>query len=1043
MELKCVFCGRAGTLLDRKRTKSLLCDITNNDLPRVNALMSAYDIGIVELISGGLPVGTLAKANAISKLVSMHNMIESTAERAVDEWIDIIDTALLAELKEAAALAEEERRKRTDILIAQGTAVLAEGSFGDEAEDTEKDLPLPQAAEDYRVSDALYYTNVSYKKEQGRIFIPCGVGGGDAGFYICGVKELECSPAPAVFAVIYNYLTRNSRITADDYPRYFKELDTAYTVNYQSVLRLMMIILQLIKNSYIKDKVDIRYDGDEGELLLAIDIINDYSRLFSKLMRCEPHILVRTPPKKDAPCVSLTKKIRGVYIEENCIPSNARELWFSSKINYRLDYDLLPELEYILREISPYDSFREGQLAALGSMLSSDGHSMCIMPTGSGKSLVFYFASLLQPLPMFVISPTDILIEDQIRNLKKLHHMDNVSHLKLTQDNDFSHFEMRNSLMYLTPSTFQTRHLLVKCRYINQGHELVGRANGGVQREITVAPGPSVSYIVLDEIHCISNWGHDFRAEYLMLSKHLCTFLDRITFLGFTATANYTVVEDIQKQLGIKNRNIYSPVAFEKYNISYRFEPQKDFDQMLSRVCEIVAEKTEKNERTIVFTKSDETSFRVAEAIGYEADVFERENTYAYHLFADGRCRVLVASEELGIGINLPNIQNVIHFGLPVSKNEFVQQIGRAGRADERVSSYVLYLEPDAQNIPEVLLRRELEIQDIKEALRGIEGDYADCYRRLNAGIDSKEALISEVMSIYRALEETGLEVNVTKCPADRVDMTRKYIYMLHTIGYIYDWYSYSGDEYGGFVEIMTIVKNHGGSAEALRNVKRRSTEYYEFIGTNREQIVKTRKISSVADAIGIYADWYYSKFLYHHREMFLDLLDFIRSNRDNDSERITEGIREYFTLPFVEIKSDEAYYSGLSLCEISKKISSGIGKNTLANIERINTKSYSYSLDCFLLLGNLRVYSRFDKNRFERIMKNTGEHGKRELFSAVGEVFSVTDTAGRLEAVKALCKPEYGFGDAICICAEFYRNTEKDAVYYGVMAERLNRLFC
>lgn len=97
---------------------------------------------------------------------------------------------------------------------------------------------------------------------------------------------------------------------------------------------------------------------------------------------------------------------------------------------------------------------------------------------------------------------------------------------------------------------------------------------------------------------------------------------------------------------------------------------------MIERVCEVVGEQIQRNERTFVFTKNDEISFQVAQAIGYEADVFQKENTYAYQLFADEKCKVLVVSEELGIGINLPNIQNIIHFGLPVSKNEFVQEIG-------------------------------------------------------------------------------------------------------------------------------------------------------------------------------------------------------------------------------------------------------------------------------------------------------------------------------------------------------------------------------
>ena len=738
--------------------------------------------------------------------------------------------------------------------------------------------------------------------------------------------------------------------------------------------------------------------------------------------------------------ISLDKKINGVYIEENKVPCNARELWLGEKINYQLDTDLLPDLEYLLGEISPFDSFKEGQFIALKNMLGTNGHSICIMPTGSGKSLIFYFASLLQPLPMFILAPTEILIEDQIRNLKKFHHMDNVSHLKLTTDNDFSQFEMRNSLMYLTPATFQNRHLLVKCRHINSGHDFIRNEQSRVMQELKVAPGPSISYVVLDEIHCLSNWGHDFRPEYLMLSKFLNKFLDRITFLGFTATANYTVVEDIQQQLKIPQQNIFSPIAFEKYNISYHFQALHSFDEMLERVCEVVGEQIRRNERTIVFTKNDAVSFQVAQAIGYEADVFQKENTYAYHLFADEKCRVLVASEELGIGINLPNVQNIIHFGLPVSKNEFVQEIGRAGRANEAVNSYVFYLDPVPDNVPSILLKRELEIPNIAQILNNISNDYSDCYRKLNNNIDSKEDLLGKIMEIYDDLNRTGRDINTRKYPIATVNMTKKYIYMLYVIGFIKDWYSYSTDETSGQMEIMMTLGNDCD----LNRVKKCATEYYDSLGSNREQIVKTQRAADVPTVIKIYVDWYYAKFLYHHKEMFLDFLEFAEANKESDSEKVTEEIREYFTLPFIEIKSDEIYYSKLSLKEIADKVAQGIGRNTLTNVERINSNRYMYNLDCFLFLGNLKLYARFDKSRFDRIIRNTPAKQNKELMDAISRVFAKLNAEGRFETIRCLSEIGTLFGgDPISICDAFYKSADKDTVYYGMLATRLNKQFC
>lgn len=1033
MNLKKILQGHAITLLEKQSTKAILSDAFNNDMPKINALMSAYEIGIVTTIQAHFPLGKIERSNAINKLMKQHSMLEEKATWAVDQWIAAIDGSIIREMQDAQEQLAKEKEKKL---------------FG-ESGDLWDDLDLPSSRGDSeptaidftdKADQVDYYTNVHLDKIQGKIFIPCGVGNTDNGFYICGIDEIHCSEAPTVFALVYNFLVRNSCITPEDYPHYLNTISTTFQINYQRVFRLMMIILQLIKNGMVGRKLDILYSGKDEELDIAIAIINDYTARFSRLMRVgQKYTLERTTQSNNAIKVSLDQKINGIYIEENKVPCNARELWFGEKINYQLDADLLPDLEYLLGEISPFDTFKEGQFVALKNMLGTNSHSICIMPTGSGKSLIFYFASLLQPLPMFILTPTEILIDDQIRNLKKFHHMDNVSHLKLTTDNDFSKFEMRNSLMYLTPTTFQNRHLLVKCRYINNGHNLIMNQKSRVLQDIKVAPGPSISYVVLDEIHCLSNWGHDFRPEYLMLSKFLNKYLDRVTFLGFTATANYTVVEDIQQQLNIPQQNIFSPIAFEKYNVSYHFIALHSFDEMVEKVCEVVSEQIRRNERTLVFTKNDEVSFKVAQAIGYEADVFEKENTYAYHLFADEKCKVLVASEELGIGINLPNVQNIIHFGLPVSKNEFVQEIGRAGRANEAVNSYVFYLDPTPENVPAILIKRELEIPNVAQILNDISNDYSDCYRKLNSNIDSKEDLLNQIMEIYDDLNRNSCDINTRKYPIATVDMVKKYIYMLYVIGYVNDWYSYSTDENSGMLEIMITLGNDCN----LGRVKKCATAYYDSLGSNREQIFKTQRATTIADVIGVYVDWYYSKFLYHHKEMFLDFLEFVEANKDSDSEKVTEDIREYFTLPFIEIKNDELYYSKLSLKEIADKVSQGIGRNTLANVERINSNRYMYNLDCFLFLGNLKLYARFEKSRFERIIRNTPDKQNQELIDAISKVFVKLNTTGRFETVRGLCETGLLFsGDEISVCDALYKKADKDLVYYGMLASRLNAQF-
>ena len=176
---------------------------------------------------------------------------------------------------------------------------------------------------------------------------------------------------------------------------------------------------------------------------------------------------------------------------------------------------------------------------------------------------------------------------------------------------------------------------------------------------------------------------------------------------------------------------------------------------------------------------------------------------------------------------------------------------------------------------------------------------------------------------------------------------------------------------------------------------------------------------------------------------MFLDFLEFAEANKECDSEMVTEDIREYFTLPFIEIKSDEMYYSKLSLKEIADKVAQGIGRNTLANVERINSNRYMYNLDCFLFLGNLKLYARFDKSRFERIIRNTPAEQNQELMDAIRKVFAKLNTAGRFETVRCLSETAtLHNGDPIGICNDLYQSADKDTVYYGMLASRLNRQF-
>lgn len=1027
MDLQQLFAVRPSTLLERQRTRGLLVDYYKNDIATVNLLMTAFDYGIIDKIRDAAPVDALKKNMMVAAFSQQYSIVEDKAAWAVELWISVITNDVLEQL----AIAKEESAHRD--------AIVEPAFLGDDSTVHES---IDGGTRDHGDD---FYINPSLVEQDNCVYVPCGIGNTDCGFTIYGIKKqpLCQNKHGDVFALVYNYLIRTSKITDEDIPKFIKQIETPYELDYRSIFRLSITLLQLIKNNYTSNNVlEVDYHGEAEHLKYAVSLINHYTELFCRLAKLPiATLIVKQNPK--AISVSLEEGTTVFCKGNKELSTNARELWYGRKINYRLSRSDLRDLEYILGEISPFDSFKEGQFEALQNMLAAKKHAVCIMPTGSGKSLIYYLASLLQPLPLFVVVPTEILIEDQLRNLQKFHHMDNVAHLKLTDENSFVDYEIRNSLNYLTPMTLQNRHLLVKFRYINDGthlHKIYDkRAGSSLLQPERIAPGALLSYIVLDEIHCLSNWGHDFRPEYQMLSKYLNRFLDQIDFWGFTATANYTVVEDVQKQLNIPQENFFSPISFDKYNVSYDFRCVKTEEEMYTVAGEITQQLIARNERTIIFTKNDDVSKKLADVVGYEADIFSSDSPDAYHHFVDGKCKILIASEELGVGINLPNINNVMHFGLPLSKCEYVQEIGRAGRSNERVTSFVIYLDSAGGNVPEELLRRNTSIDRIPTLLDGITNDYAEIYRKLTNSCPTKEVLFDRLISFRNTLPTSNFIVR--SFTWENLEMAKQYLYMLYTSGYVYDWYTYGHSKHSEGVDILIdICSSSAAIKDTLKRMKTHLRDYFDFLGDNRESVAKVNRASTPDEVIQVFVDWYYIKYLYHHNEQFLDLHDFIVSSASASNDTITNEIKDYFVLPFIKLKTDEAYYSEMTTKEIINKAVIGINKETLANIERINSNRYSYKFDLLLFCGRLRMEGYFDLNRFERVMERIPNSEKPLLVEAFPKLYAASEIPTRIAILNFLEISGSTIGLELNAFVEAaYKEGRKDLVYYGIMARKIN----
>lgn len=455
----------------------------------------------------------------------------------------------------------------------------------------------------------------------------------------------------------------------------------------------------------------------------------------------------------------------------------------------------------------------------------------------------------------------------------------------------------------------------------------------------------------------------------------------------------------------------------------------------------------DRNEKTIVFTKNDQISRKVAEAIGYEADVFTNDAPDAYQLFVDDKCRILVASGELGVGINLPNVTNIIHFGIPLSKNEYVQEIGRAGRANEYVKSYVLFLKNDVENVPAELLSRNLDISRIPELLSGLNNDYADAYRKITNDCPAKEDLLNQLIQRKKQLNYQNRPMYMQTIHQDLGQKERQRLYMLYVTGYINDWYVYGYNVKEHQPEVLIDICNtdtnqyRSDPQKMVQRMRRRLCTYLESMGNNRISVSAANRARSEEELIRVYVDWYYVRFLYHHNEQFLDMYEFISSNMQGDRDKITDEIKDYYVLPFVKLKADEDYYLSLTTQEIVERAITGIGAETLSNLERINSSRYSRQIDLMLLFAHFCMNQVFELSRLMRILSTASKAEEQQILGALPRLYGAGKTAARLELLN------YIFSGRIPLPYEdflenAYRHTPKDLIYYGLAAQRVNPYF-
>ncbi len=464
-------------------------------------------------------------------------------------------------------------------------------------------------------------------------------------------------------------------------------------------------------------------------------------------------------------------------------------------------------LNFFLKNIFGYSRFQRGQLPILARVLSCSD-TIGILPTSGGKSLCYQMACLLQPCINFVICPLISLCHDQKYNLDQFN-ITRTAEITSNIPKDEKYKAITNLengkyfFVWITPERFQSAEF---------------------RQNICGNDKLQFCYAILDEVHCLSEWGHDFRTAYLMLVRTLHKLIPETCLIGLTATISAFVLLDIMREFDIDMSNIIKSSRLDRPNLHFEVNivpaEKRDDTELFT-----LLDKVQKGYKDPIFSANSKNSFGglifCTNARGknnsadivckmlqerYKGDIavyhskIEDKDKIQLKFLAD-KIRLLTATKAFGMGVNKKNIRYTIHYGLPQSIEDFYQEAGRAGRDQNPADCMILYHQEPLTNkaIIEECFGLNTPAERVAQLSKNFKYDLRRVFYLLSEnfrGIEYDFHFTCEIYKILMSQDESNSflqfvnsEENIhnMEYPFSKID-TEKALYRLMILGIVDDW---------------------------------------------------------------------------------------------------------------------------------------------------------------------------------------------------------------------------------------------------------------